>query len=78
MENIDGLMVLQCLYLRFQKTPLNAYLPLLFFTLFSVVTSSGLGAGGSPAVGARAAEESREEIMEMVRGADLVFVTAGA
>jgi hypothetical protein len=28
-------------------------------------------------VGARAAEESREEIMEMVRGADLVFVTAG-
>lgn len=38
---------------------------------------SGLGAGGSPAVGARAAEESREEIMNMVRGADLVFVTAG-
>jgi cell division GTPase FtsZ len=37
----------------------------------------GLGAGGSPSVGARAAEESREEIMQMVRGADLVFVTAG-
>lgn len=28
-------------------------------------------------MGARAAEESREEIMSMVRGADLVFVTAG-
>eukprot|EP01032_Pedospumella_encystans_P016070 gene16070-18351_t len=40
-------------------------------------TSRGLGAGGSPAVGARAAEESREEILNMVRGADLVFVTAG-
>ena len=37
----------------------------------------GLGAGGSPAIGARAAEESREEIMQMVHGADLVFVTAG-
>lgn len=38
---------------------------------------SGLGAGGSPEVGARAAEESREEISEMVKDADLVFVTAG-
>ena len=28
-------------------------------------------------MGARAAEESREEILNMVRGADLVFVTAG-
>jgi hypothetical protein len=28
-------------------------------------------------VGAKAAEESREEIMEMVKDADLVFVTAG-
>ena len=28
-------------------------------------------------MGARAAEESREDIMNMVRGADLVFVTAG-
>ena len=37
----------------------------------------GLGAGGSPSVGAKAAEESREEIMEMVKDADLVFVTAG-
>jgi cell division protein FtsZ len=36
-----------------------------------------LGAGGSPSVGAKAAEESIEEIMEMVKDADLVFVTAG-
>jgi hypothetical protein len=37
----------------------------------------GLGAGGSPEVGRRAAEESREDILEMVKDADLVFVTAG-
>ena len=37
----------------------------------------GLGAGGSPEVGARAAEESREEIMAVVRDTELVFVTAG-
>jgi cell division GTPase FtsZ len=41
------------------------------------IADSGLGAGGSPAVGAKAAEESRDDIMEMVKGADLVFVTAG-
>ena len=40
-------------------------------------TSRGLGAGGNPAVGQRAAEESREEIMKIVQDADLVFVTAG-
>ena len=40
-------------------------------------TSRGLGAGGSPAVGAQAAEESRDDIDNVVRGADLVFVTAG-
>ena len=37
----------------------------------------GLGAGGDPAIGLRAAEESREELREAVRGADMVFVTAG-
>lgn len=41
------------------------------------VTSRGLGAGGSPEVGARAAEESRDAIMEIVKDTDLVFVTAG-
>jgi cell division protein FtsZ len=39
--------------------------------------TKGLGAGGDPTRGARAAEESREEIREAVRGAEMVFVTAG-
>lgn len=37
----------------------------------------GLGAGGNPAVGQKAAEESREEIMRALEGADMVFITAG-
>ena len=37
----------------------------------------GLGAGGNPEVGAKAAEESREELVGALEGADLVFVTAG-
>ncbi|MBI2756524.1 MAG: cell division protein FtsZ [Chloroflexi bacterium] len=37
----------------------------------------GLGAGGQPSVGERAAEESTEALQEMVAGADMVFVTAG-
>ncbi|MFN8637763.1 MAG: cell division protein FtsZ [Chloroflexota bacterium] len=37
----------------------------------------GLGAGGSPAVGQRAAEESQEMIYDLLRGADMVFVAAG-
>lgn len=37
----------------------------------------GLGAGGIPEIGRKAAEESRAEIAEAVQGADLVFVTAG-
>jgi cell division protein FtsZ len=39
--------------------------------------TKGLGAGGDPARGQRAAEESREELREAVRGAEMVFVTAG-
>lgn len=39
--------------------------------------SRGLGAGGNPSVGTKAAEESREEILQIVQGADMVFVTAG-
>ncbi len=39
--------------------------------------TKGLGSGGNPEIGQRAAEESREEIAEMVKGADMVFVTAG-
>jgi len=37
----------------------------------------GLGAGGNPAVGEAAAEESRKEIQAALQGADMVFVTAG-
>ena len=37
----------------------------------------GLGGGGDPARGLRAAEESRDELLEAVRGAEMVFVTAG-
>ena len=37
----------------------------------------GLGAGANPEVGRKAAEESREQIENALRGADLVFVTAG-
>jgi cell division protein FtsZ len=37
----------------------------------------GLGAGANPEVGKKAAEESREAIVQALRGADLVFVTAG-
>ena len=39
--------------------------------------TKGLGAGAVPDIGRRAAEESREEIAEAIKGADLVFVTAG-
>ena len=39
--------------------------------------TKGLGAGADPRVGREAAEESREELKEAVRGADMVFVTAG-
>lgn len=37
----------------------------------------GLGAGANPDVGKKAAEESREQIENALRGADMVFVTAG-
>jgi cell division protein FtsZ len=37
----------------------------------------GLGAGANPEVGKKAAEESKEAIEEALRGADMVFVTAG-
>jgi cell division protein FtsZ len=37
----------------------------------------GLGAGADPRVGLAAAEESRDELKEVLKGADMVFVTAG-
>ncbi len=37
----------------------------------------GLGAGGNPSIGQKAAEESREDIAAAIEGADMVFITAG-
>ncbi|MBA3348049.1 MAG: cell division protein FtsZ [Actinobacteria bacterium] len=37
----------------------------------------GLGAGADPAVGQAAAQESRDELKEALKGADMIFVTAG-
>jgi cell division protein FtsZ len=39
--------------------------------------TKGLGAGANPDIGQKAAEESRDEIAQAVKGADMVFVTAG-
>ena len=39
--------------------------------------TKGLGAGANPQVGEEAAQESREEIIKALEGADMVFVTAG-
>jgi cell division protein FtsZ len=39
--------------------------------------TQGLGAGANPEVGREAAEESRDEIREAIKGSDMVFVTAG-
>jgi len=41
-------------------------------------TTGGLGAGADPSVGEAAANESRAEISEALKGADMVFVTIGA
>jgi cell division protein FtsZ len=37
----------------------------------------GLGAGGNPEVGGKAAEESSQDLEEVIRGADMIFVTCG-
>ena len=39
--------------------------------------TNGLGAGGEPQVGEKAAEEAQQEITSAIEGADMVFVTAG-
>jgi cell division protein FtsZ len=39
--------------------------------------TKGLGAGGDPTVGSKAAEESSEDLVQALSGADMVFVTAG-
>jgi cell division protein FtsZ len=40
-------------------------------------TTRGLGAGGYPSVGEKAAQEQRTQIKQMIEGSDLVFITAG-
>jgi cell division protein FtsZ len=40
-------------------------------------TTRGLGAGSNPEVGRRAADEHRDEIEEILKGSDMVFITAG-
>ena len=40
-------------------------------------TTKGLGSGGNPEVGAKAAEESMEQLHELLTGTDMVFITAG-
>ena len=39
--------------------------------------TKGLGAGANPEIGKKAAEESREEITAAIKGANMVFITAG-
>lgn len=39
--------------------------------------TKGLGAGANPEIGKKAAEESKEDISQLLQGADMVFITAG-
>lgn len=39
--------------------------------------TKGLGAGGNPDIGERSAEETQEEVAQALKGADMVFITAG-
>ncbi|HAA34018.1 MAG TPA: cell division protein FtsZ, partial [Firmicutes bacterium] len=39
--------------------------------------TKGLGSGGNPEIGQQAAEESKEEIEAVLKGADMIFITAG-
>ncbi|MGH3118256.1 MAG: cell division protein FtsZ, partial [Gaiellales bacterium] len=40
-------------------------------------STKGLGAGANPDVGKNAAQESRDELKEVLKGADMIFITAG-
>jgi cell division protein FtsZ len=42
-----------------------------------ISSTKGLGAGGDPSVGEKAAEEAQQEITQALEGADMVFITAG-
>ncbi len=54
-----------------QKSPIQNKLQL------GVQTTRGLGAGSKPEVGRKAAEEDKERIEEVLRGADMAFIAAG-
>ena len=41
------------------------------------VLTKGLGAGADPEIGRQAAEESEDDIREILKGSDMVFITAG-
>ncbi len=41
------------------------------------ITTNGLGAGANPEIGQRSAEESKEALQNAIKGADLLFITAG-
>ncbi len=56
-------------HLRSCKAPLNMQI--------GEKLTKGLGAGAEPQVGEKAAEESREELTEVIKGCDMVFVTCG-
>ena len=72
-ENIDGVEFI-CANTDAQAlTKSNANLRL---QLGDTLTK-GLGAGANPKIGREAAEEDRERIKEILRGADMVFITAG-
>ena len=40
-------------------------------------TTKGMGAGGDPSIGERAAQEDRDRILQALKGVDMVFITAG-
>ena len=42
-----------------------------------VTSTEGLGAGGDPSIGEKAAEEAQQEITKALEGSDMVFITAG-
>src|SRR6266704_612414 len=44
---------------------------------FAQIRVVGLGGGGNPSIGAKAAEENIEDIHEALKGSDMVFITAG-
>lgn len=70
LEGVDFIAMntdVQALYSSLAPTKLN---------LGKMITG-GLGAGSSPDIGKKAAEESREDIKALLAGADMVFITCG-